>query len=227
MKNIILIGATGLVGSNVLKLLKDKENISVTCLVRTPNKIETGKNIKEIVFNFDSDEEYKKIGAEIPCSIFFCCIGTTLSKVKSLENFYKVDKEYPIKFIESIKKNAPNTLFVFISSIGVSNPRGYYLSTKCEVEKAITKSLLHYIIIRPSVLLGKRNEFRIAEKLGGFFLGKIEKICKNLKIDELLAISKYSPIEASKAAEVMVYHALNFDNSMPGMVLEGDSLVNF
>ncbi len=227
MKNIILIGATGLVGSNILKLLKDKENITVTCLVRSPNRIETGANIKEIVFNFDKEEEYNKIGTEIPCNIFFCCIGTTLSKAKSLESFYKVDREYPIKFIEIIKKNAPKSLFVFISSIGVSNPRGYYLTTKCEVEKAITKSLLHYIIIRPSILIGKRNEFRIAEKLGGFFLGKIEKVCKNLKIDELLSISKYSPIEASKAAEVMVYHALHFDNSMPGMVLEGDSLVNF
>lgn len=227
MKNIVIVGASGLVGSNVLTLLKNTPDISVICLVRHPNKIETTPNIKEIVFNFENEEEYKKIGNDIPCQIFFCCIGTTLRKAKSLESFHRVDRDYPIKFIDYIKKNTPNSLFVFISSIGVSNPRGYYLSAKCEVEKAITKSLLHYIIVRPSVLLGKRNEFRLAETVGGFFLSKIEKITKKFNIDDALSFSKFAPIEASKVAKAMVHHALNFDKSIPGMVLEGDSLNNF
>lgn len=227
MKNIILIGASGLVGSNVLDLLKDKPDVSITCLVRTPNKIQKSANIKEIVFNFDDENEYEKIGKEIPCHIFFSCIGTTLRKAQSLENFHKVDKIYPIKFIESLQQNAPKSLFVFISSIGVGNPRGYYLTAKCEVEKAITKSLLNHIIVRPSILLGKRDELRIAETLGGFFLGKIKNICKKLKIEDAFPISKYAPVEATRVAAAMVYHALNFDRSLPGMVLEGESLNNF
>ncbi|WGL60929.1 NAD(P)H-binding protein [Pigmentibacter sp. JX0631] len=227
MKNIVVVGASGLVGSNVLALLKNTPDVTVTCLVRHPNKIETTENIKEIVFDFEKEEEYKKIGTDIPCHIFFCCIGTTLRKARSLESFHRVDRDYPIKFVEIIKKNTPNSLFVFISSIGVSNPRGYYLSAKCEVEKAITKSLLHYIIVRPSVLLGKRDEFRLAETVGGFFLSKIEKLTKKFNIDDALSFSKYAPIEASTVAKAMVHHALNFDKSIPGMVLEGDSLNHF
>ena len=227
MKNIVLVGASGLVGSNVLNLLKHTPDVFITCLVRQANKIETAANIKEVVFDFDKEDEYKKIGSDIPCNIFFCCIGTTLRKAKSLENFHRVDRDYPIKFVEYVKKNTPNSLFVFISSIGVSNPRGYYLSAKCEVEKAITKSLLHYIIVRPSVLLGKRNEFRLTETIGGFFLSKVEKLTKLFNFDDSLSFSKFAPIEASKVAKAMVYNALNFDKSIPGMVLEGDNLNNF
>jgi uncharacterized protein YbjT (DUF2867 family) len=156
--------------------------------------------------------------------IFFCCLGTTLIKAKSFQNFIKVDRNYPIKFIENIKKNSPKTIFVFTSSIGVSNPRGYYLNAKCEVEKALTKSLLHYIIARPSILLGNRKEFRIAEKISGIVLQKVDELMKKFKIEEEFSFSKYAPIEASEVAKTMVYNALNFDQATPGIILEGDEL---
>ena len=178
MKNIVIAGGSGLLGSNILSLLSERKDVSIISLVRKKTDETNNSSVNEIIFNFDDETEYQKIGKEIPCQIFFCCIGTTLRKAKSFESFIKVDKEYPIHFLENLKINSPNSLFVFTSSIGVSNPKGYFLNAKCEVEKAITKSLIHYIIVRPSILLGKRKEFRIAETIGGIVLKKVDNICK-------------------------------------------------
>ncbi|WP_338635864.1 NAD(P)H-binding protein [Spirobacillus cienkowskii] len=224
MKNVVLVGASGLLGSHVLALLTKNPDLKITCLVRNQNLEKTTDNVNEVIFDFDNFNEYKKIGCEIPCDMFFCCIGTTLKKAKNFEAFIKVDKDYPINFIENIKKNSPNTLFIFISSIGVSNPTGYYLTAKCEVEKSLTKSLLPYIIVRPSILLGKRKNIRIAETIGAFFLKKVDAITKKFNISDSFSFSKYAPIEANKLAETMVHHALNFDKASPGIILEGDSL---
>ena len=224
MKNIIIVGGSGLLGGNILSILSEKKDISITSLVRKKNADTKSSSINEVIFNFDDENEYKKIGSEIPCHIFICCLGTTIRKAKSFESFIKVDKEYPIKFLEHLKVNSPNALFVFTSSIGVSNPRGYYLTAKSEVEKAITKSLIHYIIVRPSILLGKRKELRIAETIGGMVLNKVDNFFKKLNFSEEFSFSKYAPIEAKQVAHTMVYHALNFDRSLPGMILEGDSL---
>lgn len=224
MKHIVIVGASGLLGSSILSILSEKKDISITNLVRKINTEIQSSSINEIVFNFENESDYQKIGKEIPCDIFFCCIGTTLRNAKSFENFIKVDRDYPIRFIEFIKRNAANALFVYTSSIGVSNPRGYYLTAKSEVEKALTKSLLHYIIVRPSILLGKRKEFRIAEKIGGIILQKVDHVMKKFKINEDFSFSKFAPIEAKQVAKVMVHHALTFDKVLPGMILEGDSL---
>ncbi len=224
MKNIIMVGGSGLLGTNILSILSEKKDITVTSLVRKKDEETKFSSINEVLFNFDDENEYKKIGSEIPCHIFICCLGTTIRKAKSFESFIKVDKDYPIKFLDYLKKNSPNALFVFTSSIGVSNPRGYYLTAKSEVEKAITKSLIHYIIVRPSILLGKRKELRIAETIGGLVLNKVDNFFKKLNFSEEFSFSKYAPIEAKQVAQTMVYHSLNFDRSLPGMILEGESL---
>jgi uncharacterized protein YbjT (DUF2867 family) len=224
MKHIVIVGASGLLGSNILSILSERKDVSITSLVRKVNLEIQKPSINEIVFDFENENDYQKIGKEIPCDIFFCCIGTTLKTAKSFESFIKVDRDYPIHFIELIKNNSPKTLFVFTSSVGVSNPRGYYLTAKSEVEKALTKSLLHYIIARPSILLGKRKEFRIAEKIGGAVLQKVDDLMKKFNLNDEFSFSKFAPIEAKKVAKIMVHHALNFDKVLPGMILEGDSL---
>ncbi len=224
MKHIVIVGASGLLGSNIISILSKRKDVSITSLVRKLNTENQDTSINEIIFNFEKEEDYQKIGNEIPCDIFFCCIGTTLRSAKSFESFIKVDRDYPIRFIELIKNKSPKTLFVFTSSVGVSNPRGYYLTAKSEVEKALTKSLLHYIIVRPSILLGKRKEFRIAEKIGGAVLQKVDDLMKKFNLNDEFSFSKFAPIEAKQVAKTMVYHALTFDKVLPGMILEGDSL---
>ena len=224
MKHIVIVGSSGLLGSNILSILSNKKDVTITSLVRKIDTENQDKSINEIVFDFENENDYKNIGKSIPCDIFFCCIGTTLRTAKSFESFIKVDRDYPIRFIEHIKNNSPKTLFVFTSSVGVSNPRGYYLTAKSEVEKALTKSLLHYIIARPSILLGKRKEFRIAEKIGSVVLQKFDDLMKKFNINDEFSFSKYAPIEAKQVAKTMIYHALNFDKVLPGMILEGDSL---
>ncbi|BBH54128.1 NAD-dependent epimerase/dehydratase family protein [Fluviispira sanaruensis] len=226
MKQVVIVGGSGLVGNHILNVLAHKQDIAVTSLVRKVVGDANIPSISEMIFNFEDINEYKKIGSEIKCDIFFCCIGTTIRKAKSAENFLKVDRDYPISFIENIKKNSPKTLFVFVSSIGAANPRGLYLSAKSEVENALRKSLLPYIIARPSLLIGKRKEFRPAEQLGGIIFNKIDNFLKKINISEALAINKYVPIKATEVAECLVHRAIHYDKTVPGIVIEGRDFSN-
>ena len=90
MKNIIIVGGSGLLGGNILSILSEKKDISITSLVRKKNDDTKSSSINEVIFNFDDENEYKKIGSEIPCHIFICCLGTTIRKAKSFESFIKV-----------------------------------------------------------------------------------------------------------------------------------------
>jgi uncharacterized protein YbjT (DUF2867 family) len=226
MKHVVIAGASGLLGSNLLNALLESQKTHITSLVRTHQKHshEPHPYHTEVLFDFNDPAAYKEIGTKIACDVFFCCLGTTLAQAKSFKNFLTVEREYPLHFIQTLKTHSPQTLFVFSSSVGASNPRGYYLNAKCDVEKALTQSLLPYIIVRPSVLLGHRKNFRLAEKIGGFILKKVDHVMKKLSLDEHFAISKLAPIEAHTLAQSMVFHALNFDKTLPGMVLEGKNL---
>lgn len=225
MKHVVIAGASGLTGSFVLKELAKQSDIVITSLVRKNAGSSSTPSLTEVLFDFDNQNDYKKLGSEIVCDVFFCCIGTTYKKAKTNENFLKIDRDYPIQFINSIKKNNPNCVFVFISSIGVRNARGLYLTAKCEVEKNLTQSLLPYVIVRPSVLLGSRRDFRPAEMIGGFFFNKVNNLIKKFKIEDAFSISKFAPIHAEQLARTMVHYGLKFDRTVPGVVLEGESLI--
>lgn len=219
MKNVVVAGGSGLVGSKLLKLILNEEKITVTSLVRAKKEDMSQIRYNEVLFKFDDIKEYKKIGSEIPCDIFFCCLGTTIKKAKTAENFLKVDKDYPIKFMEHLKVNSPTALFVLVSSVGANHPRGLYLTAKYDVENALMKSGLSYIIVRPSLLLGRRNEFRVTERMAEIIANPVFQGMKKIKLTKVLGLDKYSPVQGEDVAKCMLSHALNYKENK---VLEGE-----
>ena len=150
--------------------------------------------VKEVIIDFNDKEAFQH-AIEAGSSIF-CAIGTTNSKVKGNKEMYrKVDYDIPVHAAKfGLEKNC-NT-FVLVSSTGAdSNSSNFYTKLKGEVEDDISSlgyQNLH--ILRPSLLLGNREEFRFGEKLGKYFM----------TVFSFLIPSKYKAIQAKNVAKAML-----------------------
>jgi uncharacterized protein YbjT (DUF2867 family) len=129
-------------------------------------------------------------------SVVFCAVGTTQKKVKGDKEAYrKVDYDIPVKAARFSKVTGCET-FVIVSSIGAnSKSNNFYLKLKGEVEDAVKEVGLKSVhIMRPSMLLGERKEFRLGEKIG-------TPVMKGISF---LLPPKYKPIQAKMVAIAML-----------------------
>ncbi len=214
--SIVVAGATGLVGSALVAHLVERKENGVVALVRSAKPGRFDASVEERVFDYDADASYEALSALRP-SVVFCCLGTTRAKAGSDEAFRKVDGDYPKRLVEAAKRASATTMFGLVSSVGASSPRGLYLSTKFDVEKALALSGLPHVIVRPSFLLGDRAEKRFGERVGIVALGPI--------LSGLGAVSKsmkrYAPIQAADVARALAHLALDVKATE---VVEGDDL---
>lgn len=208
MKTALLLGASGLVGAELLqKLLKDERYNKITCLLRRPLQgslnAEYGDKLQPIVVEFDNLQDYEGYFA---VDHVYVCLGTTIKKAKSKAAFRKVDFEY-VHAAAQLARAQHAKGFVWISSVGADSKSGnFYLRVKGELEDSIfsMNGLDHAATVRPSLLLGDRQESRFGEQLGIMF----GKCLSPLMMGPL---AKYRPIEAATVAKQMI--ALQFSNS--------------
>lgn len=216
---ILLLGATGLVGKNLLAMLAQLSAVHVTALVRKSGMLDShGSGVCEKVFDFENEKSYEELSHSV-FDVVFCCMGTTRAKAGSDSAFRKVDLDYPVRILKAVKKNNP--LFCAISSVGAHAPRGLYLKTKHDLEKQIIESGLRYVILRPSLLLGKRSEFRAGEKTASFLFSRFAGIMAH-KLGDTMAM--YAPIEADKVARALVRNAMINPPKQGGRIVQGREL---
>jgi uncharacterized protein YbjT (DUF2867 family) len=189
-----VIGATGLVGGELLNLLLDDDYFQkVRILVRRPVTINHPKLEKKLVDFTDADSLLVDLDES---DTVFCAIGTTFKKVKGNKAAYrKIDYDIPVHIAQYCKiMNCKN--YILVSAVGADRTSSnFYLKLKGEVEDIVRKvGLESTYIMRPSVLLGKRNEFRFGERLTIPLMKKIS----------FLLPSKYKPIEARDVAKAML-----------------------
>ena len=199
-----IAGATGLIGSHLLKnLLDDPYFDTVRILVRRPFDLTHPKLEKKIVDFNDSDSLLVALSNS---NVVFCSIGTTQKRVKGDKEAYrKIDFDIPTK-LARFSKMAGCEKFILVSSIGANRKSGnFYLQLKGEVEdvvKTIGLGSLH--IMRPSFLLGDRKEFRLGESIGKPFM----------KVFSFAIPAKYRPIEAKDVAKAMAAIAKKNDGGI-------------
>jgi len=211
MKSIIA-GATGLIGKALLNLLIHSDSHEqIEIWVRKPSAA-IDHRFTESVLAF---EELPDI-PEVAANHLYCTLGTTIRKAKTKENFYRVDVTYVVS-LAKLAERSGITCFLVISSIG-ANPASlnFYLRTKGEMEEAVTScSIPSIYILRPSMLLGKRDEKRSGENVGKI----LSKIAHPFMFGSL---RKYRAIHAESVARAMIRCARE---SKPGIhILESDDI---
>lgn len=193
MVNCLIAGATGLVGEALLKELLAEENVgAVTAVLRRPLDIQNVKLRMEIV-NFDG-----LAGVTLPAAdIAFCALGTTIKMAGSPEAFSRVDHDYTINFARAAL-NAGVKTFVLCSAMGAdADSQIFYNRVKGKTEQDLAALHFHrLVIVRPSLLLGRRQENRPAER----FAQEIGRILRPLMKGPL---AKVRPVEATHVALTM------------------------
>jgi uncharacterized protein YbjT (DUF2867 family) len=213
IQTAIVFGASGLVGSNLVKeLVNNVDYNKVILIVRKPLVIVSPK-IQEIQLDKFEDLDITEI--QLSEAKVFCCLGTTIKKAGSKEEFKKVDYELPLKAAIWAKNSGFGT-FIAISSIGANAQSGnFYLKTKGEMEESIKAlAITRTVFVRPSLLMGTRDEFRLAEEIAKMFSGVMNVLLNG-------PLKKYRPIKASRVAKAMVILA---STELADIIYESDKL---
>lgn len=163
-RSALIAGASGLVGQYALgSLLASGAYNQVTAVVRKPLAIQHPR-LRQVIINYD---QIDKAGAALKADDVFCCLGTTRRQAGSEQAFSLVDYDYPMTLARlTLKKGAQQ--FMVISALG-ADPRSrlFYNRIKGEMEQdAMALGFKTVCVFRPSLLIGKRKEFRLGEKIG-------------------------------------------------------------
>jgi uncharacterized protein YbjT (DUF2867 family) len=210
VKRAVVFGATGLVGKELVNaLLENIDFENVTVVVRKQLAL-TDPRLKQIKLSDFS--KLMDLRDKLKTGVFFCCVGTTIKTAGSKEEFARVDLEIP-KNIARLAESLSIPSLVAISSIGAdADSSNFYLKTKGEMEKAV-REIYHGNLkfVRPSLLMGNRDEFRFGEKVstafmkgfGWLFAGPFKKYKGIYASDVAFAMIKISDLPSDK----MIYES--------------------
>ncbi len=191
-KTAIIIGATGLTGSILLKkLLKDPAYEKIKLFSRSTADINSPKIEEHLIDMFQLEKHSEAFKADV----VFCCIGTTKSKTPDKGIYKKIDYGIPVTAAKLAKQNGIET-FIVISAMGAdANSSIFYNKTKGEMQRdVLSQNIKNTYILQPSLIVGDRDENRFGEKVATFFM----------KTFGFLVPKKYKMIKAETIAEAML-----------------------
>ena len=197
-KVAVLFGATGLIGNcSLRRLLVHQAYDKVISIGRGPIKASHPKLIHYEV-DMSSPDNYRHLmrGDDL-----FIAMGTTMKKAGSKEAFYEIDHNLIFNIAKSGSLQGFNQL-IFVSALGAdSRSFVFYLKVKGELEDDVRRLPYWGIhIMRPSILLGQRDENRPAERIAG-------QLSKGLQLFSGSILGDIAPVNADDVAKAMVLSA--------------------
>jgi uncharacterized protein YbjT (DUF2867 family) len=169
MKTLLILGATGQVGQQILGLALQHPGIS-RVIAPTRRPLPSHDKLENPIVDF---EQLPENALWWKADIALCALGTTLRQAKSRAGFYRVDHDYVLA-AASLTHRAGTPALGLVSSLGASPSSWlFYLKAKGETERDISAlGFASLTIARPSLLIGgPRSSGRPLEAFG-LFLGK-------------------------------------------------------
>lgn len=213
-KTALVFGATGQTGALLTRYLLESDLYAeVIIIVRRATGLNHPK-LRELVNPLTNPEFLKN---EIRCDHLFCCVGTTIRKAGSQTQFKQVDFDLPVTLAHIAKENGIPCM-VTISAVGANaKSNNFYLRTKGEMEQSIISyGLEKTVFVRPSLLLGKREEFRLGEQISKWIVSVINPLF-------IGPLKRYKAIKASTVAKAMI--TLANDDSKGVRFVENEELL--
>lgn len=195
----LVVGGTGLVGTALRRRLSPDRFDPVWLLTRRP-QADSPPNQHWVHTDFSTWPDASAM--DLQGAALFCALGTTLKKAGSREAFVALDRDLVVNTAHWARDLGVRTC-LFVSSLGADpRSRQLYLRTKGEAEQElIALGFDRLVLMRPSLLLGNRDEFRLGERLGA----AVGALLKPALSGPLL---KYRPVQADQVAAAMVSAAL-------------------
>ena len=204
-KSALIFGASGLVGSQLLKeLIASPIYDEIHVFNRKEQSYPSPKIVQHII-DFSNLREHINL---IQGDDLFYCIGTTIKKAGSKKKFIEIDLVYPTEIARMASANKVGQ-FLMVSAVNAdATSLIFYNQVKGEAENALCQLefwALH--IFQPSLLLGKREEFRLGEEIAKFVGKRIDSLTDG-------ALNKYRPVEAKSVAKSMLLAAQGVENGI-------------
>ncbi len=153
MKNVIIAGATGMVGSLILeKCLASDEVAQVVSMVRKKSSVDHPKLKNVIVTNFTDYSDHADMFKNIDAAYF--CIGVYTGQVPD-EAFREITVDYAVAFAEALKTNSPNANLCLLSGSGADRTeksRTAFARYKGIAENKISAMDLPFYTFRPGYI---------------------------------------------------------------------------
>lgn len=186
MKNVIITGASGMIGAIVLQhCLKDPQIGKVISLVRRPGGINQSQLLEIIIQDFNNysgiEEHFKNI------DIAYFCIGVYTGSVPD-DKFKEITVDYTKAFADILKSQSPNSTFCFLSGQGADQSeksRMSFARYKGMAENyLLKKEFASTYIFRPSYIypVEKRKEPNFSYRLSRHLYPLIKLFGKNMSI---------------------------------------------
>lgn len=161
---IAVVGGSGLVGSNVIRLCVGREDLRLAAIARSELALPPGARME--VFVAAPDKWGEVIEALRPTAMI-CALGTTWKKANKDEAAFRaVDQELVLAVARAAKSHGVER-FISVSSVGADpHSKTFYLKVKGETDRELAKIGFGRLdVMRPGLLRGSRGEMRPAEKL--------------------------------------------------------------
>ena len=214
MSKIALIaGASGLVGSYLVRSLIDSPDYAKVVSLGRRGVGWSHPKLAQITVDFGA---FQALPEDLRVDDAFCTLGTTIKKAGSRDAFRRFDFTAALQLARACLARGART-FTVVTAIGADpQSRIFYSRVKGELEQALRGLRFpSLIVLRPSLILGRRTEPRLGETLAEALL---------LLLRPVLAgpWRKYRPVEATAIASRMVAVA---QAPKPGMqILESNQI---
>ena len=163
--SIIMMGATGAVGGEVLKNLLESAHIEkLTLLGRRVLPTVTASFVAQHIIDISDPTTYQTHVAKHDVAI--CTLGIGEPSKTSKENFIKIDKTAVIDFAKVCKAQGVQH-FELLASVGISSKSAsFYLRTKGElVDELKALNFERLSIFKPSMILTPTNRYGISQAI--------------------------------------------------------------
>lgn len=205
-----VIGATGLVGKQLVSQLLTNENFELIRIFSRRNSGINHPKLEEHIVDFAATSTWQNL---LEGDVLFSALGTTIKQAGGQQQQYAIDYTLNYNFAKVAAKNGiPN--YVLVSSMS-ANPKAklFYPRMKGELDMAVMKlGFDNCTIIRPGPLAGDRKEKRLGEIIGVPIIGFLTKFI----------LKRYRPIEDYIVAQAMI-NAVTLPQTKT-IIYEGESV---
>ena len=198
MANTALVaGATGLIGQFlVTRLLNSGVYDRIKVLARRPLNIEDSR-IETLITDY-SDLSSLNLRADH----VYCCLGTTLKTAGSRAAFESVDYGMVVGLARAARTQGAKQFLVVSAAGTAEHSPSFYSRVKAKMEREVSALGYETVhILRPSLLIGKREESRPAEHLSQLFMPLFTPLLQG-------PLKKYRAVKGEDVAEAMLQLAL-------------------
>lgn len=212
---IVLVGATGLIGSAVIRRAVGRERYRLTAIARREAPLPAGARMEMLVAD---PANWAEVIAAADAATLVIALGTTWKAAGKDEAVFRAADHDLVLACAGAAKAAGILQCIAVSSVGaLSSSSNRYLRTKGEVEDALANLRFDRLdILRPGLLRGARGQSRPAERLA---------MLASPLTDALMhgGLRRYRSVRATTMADAIL--ALSVEKPRGRFIHEHDAIV--